>query len=258
MILKKTPALFVGHGSPMNAIETNSYTKEWVRIAKKIGKPKGILSVSAHWYTDHTSVFDTKSPKTVYDMYGFPEDLYSIVYDAPGDPTLAKHVVNILGDFVGVDNSWGLDHGTWSVLHHMYPDKDVPVVQLSIDKNKPFSYHYLLGKKLQRLREEGILIFGTGNIVHNLHLVRMDAEGGYPWAYEFDDYIEAQIKNKNYEGVLKYKKAGKSAEDAFWTPDHYLPLLYVLGASDEDDEVEVFNKDWVFGSVSMTGYLFSR
>lgn len=255
--MNQMPTLFVGHGSPMNAIETNSYTEEWVKIARKIPKPQGILSVSAHWYTGHTSVFDTKNPKTIYDMYGFPDDLYQIVYDSPGDPALAKMTQSILGDFVGVDNSWGIDHGTWSVLNHMYPKRDVPVVQLSIDKNKPFSYHYLLGKKLQRLREDGILIMGSGNIVHNLHLVRMDVDGGYPWAYEFDDYIEKQIKEKNHEGALKHHKAGRSAENAFWTPDHYLPLLYVLGASNENDEIDVFNKDCVFGSVSMTGYLFS-
>ncbi|HSN58557.1 MAG TPA: 4,5-DOPA dioxygenase extradiol, partial [Clostridiaceae bacterium] len=188
--IKKMPALFVGHGSPMNAIEDNEYSRGWKEIAKKIPKPEAILSVSAHWYTDGTKVSDAANPKTIYDMYGFPDELYNVAYNAPGAPELAHAAKELISNHVQIDNSWGLDHGTWSVLHRMYPDSDIPVFQLSIDSRTSFGDHFRIGREIAALREKGVLILGSGNIVHNLALVKWGMAGGFPWAVEFDSYIK--------------------------------------------------------------------
>lgn len=252
----RMPALFVGHGSPMNAIDNNVYSKEWERIATTFPKPKAILSISAHWYTNGIRVNDQEKPKMIYDMYGFPNELYEVVYNPMGAPELAHRIKEKLGDIVKIDNTWGIDHGTWSVLRRMYPDVDIPVLQLSIDGNLKAEEHYEIGKILSFLRQEGVMILGSGNIVHNLGRVNWDIEGGYPWATDFDTYIKEKIVQGQHQEVIHYHNAGESSKLAFVTPEHFYPLLYVLGASSEGDQLRIFNDSCTLGSISMTSYLF--
>ena len=251
------PVLFIGHGSPMNAIEDNEYTRSWRSIAERIPKPEVILSISAHWFTKGTKVMNQEKPKTIYDMYGFPKELYEVIYNSQGSPGIAKVSKELISKETEYDNSWGIDHGTWSVLVHMYPDRDIPVFQISIDANAPSEAHYKIGKELRSLREKGVLIFGSGNIVHNLRLVDWHKENtGFDWAYEFDNYIYENIKTKNHNNIMNYNKLGEIAKLAVPTPDHFYPLLYTLGALDEEDKVSVFNKSCVLGSLTMTSYLW--
>ncbi len=254
--MKYMPTLFIGHGSPMNAIEDNSFVEQWKAVAERIPRPESILSVSAHWYTKGTKIMDEESPKTIYDMYGFPDELYKIIYNAKGSPNLADKALKLINRTVETDNSWGYDHGTWSVLHRMYPNADIPVIQLSVDKNASMQEHYNIGRELSKLRKDGILIFGSGNITHNLSRVNWQMSGGYDWAEDFDKYVIENIKNKNYDNVINYKKAGKSADYAVPISDHYAPMLYVLGALEGDEKVSVFNDECILGSLSMTSYLF--
>lgn len=254
--MKKMPVLFVGHGSPMNAIENNDYTRNWTKIASEIPKPKAIISVSAHWYTDGSRITDDENPKMVYDMYGFPDELYKVDYKAKGMPELAHLTKNLIKRDVKIDNSWGLDHGSWSVLCKMYPKADIPVYQLSVDRGASAETHFKIGQEISALREKGVLIFGSGNVVHNLSRINFMMEGGYPWAIDFDNYIKDKIMKKQYQDIVNYKTAGKSSELAFFTPEHFYPLLYVLGASKEDDQLSVFNDSCTAGSLSMTSYLF--
>lgn len=251
----KMPVVFVGHGSPMNAIEDNEFSRTWAEIASNIPRPKVILSVSAHWYTNGTKVNDQKNPRTVYDMYGFPKELYELKYDAEGSPETAAIVKGLISGDVKIDNSWGIDHGTWSVLTHMYPLADIPVLQLSIDMRSDRRVHYEIGEALKPLRDEGVLILGSGNIVHDLSKMDWKMERGYDWAYEFDDYIKEKIVEGNHEDVLNYEKSGESSRFAFRTPEHFYPLLYVLGASEKDDDVKVYNDKCLMGSISMTSYV---
>lgn len=253
----KMPVLFVGHGSPMNAIEDNTFTSVWREIGKKLPKPKAILAISAHWYTDGTLTNDAEQPEMIYDMYGFPDTLYALKYPAKGSKTLAEDVVKLLGPDVRVDNNWGIDHGTWSVLVKMFPEADIPVVQLSINHIAPAQAHFDLGLKLRTLRDQGVLILASGNIVHNLALINWDMPAGYPWAHEFDDYIKKHILDRNYQAAIDYRAAGACSEKAFYTPDHYYPLLYALGAASDEDAIEVFNDCCLMGAMSMTGYLFN-
>lgn len=250
------PVLFVGHGSPMNAIEENEFTKNWAKVAQLFPRPKAILSISAHWYTNGTRITDAANPRTVYDMYGFPKELYQIVYNAPGAPELAHLAKSLIHRETIIDNSWGIDHGTWSVLHKMYPAADIPVLQLSVDQNAAAEIHYEIGKELKSLREQGVLIFASGNVVHNLRMVDWNMDQGYPWAEEFDEYIKEKILHKEYEDVVHYERAGQSAQMAFPTPEHFYPLLYVLGAVRDSDQPKVFNESCVLGGLSMTSYLF--
>lgn len=254
---KKMPVLFVGHGSPMNAIENNDFTRGWEEIAARIPRPTAILAISAHWYTPGTRINDSAQPKTVYDMYGFPDELYRIVYHAPGAPELAHQTNELLLGVAQIDNSWGIDHGTWSVLHRMYPQADIPVFQLSVNQQAPAEEHYRLGQQLQALREQGVLIFGSGNVVHNLGRIDWQSDGGYPWAERFDAYIKAQILAHQHQHVIDYHTAGESAQLAFVTPEHFYPLLYVLGASAPDDAITVFNDACTLGALSKTSYLFA-
>ncbi|MDF2804492.1 MAG: Extradiol ring-cleavage dioxygenase class protein subunit [Anaerocolumna sp.] len=254
--MERMPALFVGHGSPMNAIEENQFVDEWKALGHKLPKPKAILVVSAHWFTDGTRVNDSDEPKTIYDMYGFPEELYKIVYNAKGIPDLAHLIRNIIDRNSTIDNSWGYDHGAWSVLHRMYPEADIPVLQLSIDRRANLREHYEIGQKLASLRDQGVLLLGSGNIVHNLAKVNWDLEGGYPWAEEFDAYIKDNILKRNDDNVIDYHLAGSCSAMAFTTLEHYAPLMYVLGASDKKENVTIFNDACVLGSLSMTGYMF--
>ena len=255
--MPKMPVLFVGHGPPMNAIEDNIYSRTWRNIAKKIPKPKVILSVSAHWYTNGTKIMNEANPNTIYDMYGFPEELYEISYNTPGSPDTAKVCKELISKGTEYDNSWGIDHGTWSVLVHMYPERDVPVFQISVDANAPAHIHYKIGRELRSLREQGVLILGTGNIVHNLRLVDWHkANKGFDWAYEFDEYIYENIMSKNDEKIIQFNELGDIAHLSVPTPDHFYPLLYVLGASDKEDKISVYNKSCELGSLTMTTYLW--
>jgi 4,5-DOPA dioxygenase extradiol len=255
-IMSRMPVLFIGHGSPMNAIEDNEFTRSWVSIGENLPKPKAILSVSAHWFIDGTRICDELHPKQIYDMYGFPRELYELQYPALGSPEYAHIAMSVLHKEVTVDNSWGIDHGTWSVLCHMFPKADIPVYQLSIDRRLDAESHYKLGQELSSLRDQGVLILGSGNVVHNLAKINWELEGGYPWAEEFDAYIKAAILEGNHQKVIHYEQSGKASEMAFFTPEHFNPLLYVLGATGENDKVEVFNDACILGSLSMTGYLF--
>jgi len=255
--MTKMPVLFVGHGSPMNAIEDNEYTRAWRAIAKRIPKPEVILSISAHWYTHGTRIMNEDNPRTIYDMYGFPKALYEVSYNAVGSPPIAKTARDTISRETRYDNTWGIDHGTWSVLVHMYPDRDVPVFQISIDADAPPEAHYTIGKELSALREQGVLIFGSGNIVHNLRLVDWHkANKGFDWAYEFDEYIYENILKRSHANILRINELGDIARLAVPTPDHFYPLLYTLGASDEDDKITVFNKSCELGSLTMTAYLW--
>ena len=255
--MTRMPVIFVGHGSPMNAIEDNDYSRTWQSLAKRIPRPEVILSISAHWYTKGTKIMNEEKPETIYDMYGFPKELYEIVYNSPGSPSTAKIVKDMISKETEYDNSWGIDHGTWSILVHMYPDRDIPVFQISIDADAPPEVHYKIGEELKSLREDGVLIFGTGNVVHNLRLVDWHkGSKGFDWAYEFDDYIHENILKGNHNNIIKYAELGEIAKLAVPTPDHFYPLLYALGASDKKDKVSIFNKSCELGSLTMTGYLW--
>lgn len=253
---KKMPVLFIGHGSPMNAIEENDYTRKWVQIAGEIPKPKAILSISAHWYTHGSRINDETNPKIVYDMYGFPKELYRLQYEVKGSTEFAHQTQVIILKDVILDNSWGIDHGTWSVLCNMYPDADIPVYQLSIDSDASAEMHFKIGQEISALRDQGVLILGSGNVVHNLSKIGWDMDGGFSWANDFDGYIKDKIQNKQYDDVIHYQRAGRSSEIAFYTPEHFYPLLYVLGAATEEDEITIFNDSCTLGSLSMTSYLF--
>ncbi len=255
--MSKMPVLFVGHGSPMNAVEDNSYTGAWRGIVERIPKPEVIISVSAHWYTKGTRIMNEGNPKTIYDMYGFPDELYEVSYNTAGAPGMAEVCRELITTETRYDNTWGIDHGTWSVLVHMYPGRDIPVFQISIDAGAPPEAHYKIGRELRALRENGCLIFGSGNIVHNLRLVDWHkANKGFDWAYEFDEYIYENILNGKHENILKFNGLGNIARLAVPTPDHFYPLLYALGASGEDDKISVYNKSCELGSLTMTSYLW--
>lgn len=255
--MSRMPIIFVGHGSPMNAIEDNDYTRGWQSMSGRIPKPEAILCVSAHWYTKGTRLMNEEKPKTIYDMYGFPRKLYEVTYNSPGSPFLAERVKEMITRESTYDNSWGIDHGTWAVLVHMYPQRDIPVFQISIDYDAPPPVHYRIGQEISSLRDQGVLILGSGNIVHNLRLVDWHRPNeGFDWAYEFDEYIYENILNRRHEDIVNYQRAGVSARLAVPTPDHFYPLLYVLGASDEKDTVSVYNKSGELGSLTMTSYIW--
>ncbi len=250
------PVAFVGHGSPMNAVEDNPYSRGWRSIAEKIPKPEAILMISAHWYVEGTRLQTDEHPKTIYDFYGFPKELYDVEYPAPGTAALAEKVRRLVPDS-SADNSWGIDHGAWSVLRWMYPEADIPVCQMSVDGSLTPQQVFETGKLLRPLRDEGVLVIGSGNVVHNLRLV--DYSGGaYDWAQQFDAAIRTAIEGKDFDKAVHYDSAGESARLSVPYPDHFYPLLYILGAAEETDEAEVFNADCVLGSLSMTSYLFSK
>lgn len=248
------PVIFFGHGNPMNAITHNDYTSAWRRIGMQITKPKAILSISAHWYVPETSVTITTSPHTIHDFGGFPPELYQVQYPAPGDPALARQVQQLLAPVdVKLDNFWGLDHDTWSVLKHVYPNADIPVIQLSINENKPASFHYEIGKKLAPLREEGVLIIGSGNLVHNLHAYAWDQHprDPYDWATRFERTLRQMILAGDHNSLVNYETLGPDATLSIPTPDHYLPLLYVLAARQASDKVRFPVEGIDGGSISM-------
>jgi 4,5-DOPA dioxygenase extradiol len=250
------PVMFIGHGSPMNAILDNDYSKTWRKIGEHVKKPSVIVCISAHWVTNGTKVIVSENPKTIYDFYGFPKELYEVEYVVKGHKKTAHRIQELLGSMATLVDEWGIDHGTWSVLKHMFREADVPVVQISIDHNASPEELFEIGTKLKVLRDENVLILGSGNIVHNLRMIDFETEGGFPWAYEFDNYIKDSILNRNYSNVIKYSKYGNVAKYAIPTTEHFNPILFILGATDDKDEVIVYNESCVFGSLSMTSYVF--
>jgi 4,5-DOPA dioxygenase extradiol len=248
---KKMPVIFVGHGSPMNAIENNEFSHAWTEIGSSIPPLTGIICISAHWETNGVFVTAMETPKTIHDFSGFPTSLYKMQYPAPGSPELAQLIKKIVKDVdVRLDNTWGLDHGTWSVLCRMFPKADIPVIQLSLDRNQNASFHYALGKKLNLLRHKGILIIGSGNIVHNLRVMSWKDEG-YDWAIEFDEIIKQLILAGDHEALVNYEKLGKASRLSIPTNEHYLPLLYILALQDDQEQVHFFTDKVTLGSISM-------
>lgn len=252
--MSPAPALFVGHGSPLNAIRTNAWTQAWSALGRELPRPRAILAVSAHWYVEGTAVTAMSRPRTLHDFGGFPPELYAARYPAPGQPQLARHVQRLLAPLaVSLDDSWGLDHGSWSVLCHLYPDAEVPVVQLSIDARQPPAFHYELGQRLRALRAEDILILGSGNVVHNLRAYdwgEPDVQP-YEWALRFEAVVRAHLSSADHAALTDYPALGADALLAAPTPEHYLPLLYVLGASTPGEPVRYPTEGFEGGSVSM-------
>jgi len=247
----KMPVIFLGHGSPMNAIEDNDFRRSWQALGKRLPRPKAILCISAHWETRGVYVTASEHPETIHDFYGFPKALFDVHYRAPGSPALAHRVAELLtGVRVHQDAGRGLDHGVWSVLGPMYPEADIPVVQLSLSILQPGAWHYDLAKALVPLREEGVLIVGSGNIVHNLRLFRFNDPKPLDWAVRFDEDIAERISQRHHEGLLGYETLGPDALLSIPTPEHYLPLLYVLALQNDDDAVSFFNEQ-VLGSIAM-------
>ncbi|MBS0208924.1 MAG: 4,5-DOPA dioxygenase extradiol [Planctomycetes bacterium] len=248
------PALFIGHGNPLNALRQNNFTEGWSRIGKEIARPKAILAISAHWFVPGTGVTISTSPRTIHDFGGFPRELYQVQYSAPGDPTLARRVQQLLAPLpVNLDDSWGLDHGTWSVLTHVYPAADIPVVQLSIDESKGALFHFEIGRKLAPLRDEGILIVGSGNIVHNLRTYAWGQHMSepYDWAVRFESAARQMLQAGEFDPLIQYEKLGRDAQLSIPTPDHFLPLLYVVGTSQKNDPIAFPIEGVDGGSISM-------
>lgn len=248
---KIAPLFFVGHGSPMNAIEDNEFTKGWSTQAKNIDKPKAILCISAHWETQGTKVTAMKTPQTIHDFGGFPEELFNTQYPAPGSPTHAKEITEqVKKTTVLEDHAWGLDHGTWSVLKPMFPEANIPVMQLSIDYTKNLQYHYDLAKELAFLRKKGVMIMGSGNIVHNLSkAVWKDA--AYDWTIEFDTKIKEAIIAEDHKKIINFESLGDSAKLSVPTKEHFIPLIYILGLKEKEEKVTFFNEKNTMGSISM-------
>jgi 4,5-DOPA dioxygenase extradiol len=254
---EKMPVLFLGHGSPMNAIEENQFVTGFRTVAKTLPTPNAILCVSAHWYTSGTKVTAMEMPRTIHDFGGFPKELFEVQYPAKGSPELAKETKAILQPaLVELDEKWGLDHGAWSVIKHLYPQANIPAIQLSIDYTKPAQYHYELAQRLNSLRHKGILIIGSGNIVHNLRLVdwqNFDKDNyGHDWAIEARETINELLTKGDYRSLINYEKLSKAVQLAVPSPDHYLPLIYALGLQQKGETLSLFNDKLVAGSLSMT------
>jgi 4,5-DOPA dioxygenase extradiol len=255
---EKLPVLFIGHGSPMNGIEDNRFSQKWYTLGQQINKPKAVLVISAHWLTTGTHITAMEAPKTIHDFGGFPQALFDVQYPAKGDPELALTAAKLItSTHVELDHDWGLDHGTWTVVRHMYPEADIPVLQLSIDYGRPPQYHYDLAKQLAALRKKGVLIIGSGNMIHNLRMVDFqklnEPNYGFDWAVEMNDIFKKKIIEGNHTDLINYNKLGLGATLAIPTPDHYYPLLYSLGLQDSYDDISFFNDELVGGSLNMTG-----
>lgn len=258
-LLPRLPAIFFGHGSPMEALG-GAYADGWRWLGEALPRPKAILMVSAHWYLDGTAVTAMAMPRTIHDFHGFPEALYHVSYPAPGDPWLAERVAGLLAPLpVMRDQDWGLDHGAWAVLRHFRPAADVPVVQLSIDRTQPPAFHFELGRRLRELRDEGVLVAGSGDVVHNLRAMRRQkAAPPYDWAERFNDLVKRTTAEGDRTHLADYAALGEDARLAAPTPDHYLPLLYVLGAAWDDEPASFFNDVIELGSVSMLGIVLGN
>lgn len=251
------PALFIGHGSPMNGIEENEFSITWSKMAKIIPKPTAVIVVSAHWLSKGTHITAMDFPKTIHDFGGFPRQLYEVQYPAKGDPLLAMETKNLVKSTqIHLDHDWGLDHGAWTVVRHMYPDASIPVLQLSIDFHQNMQFHYDLAKELMELRKHGILIIGSGNMVHNLRMVAWDklnvSNYGFDWALEMNEKFKELILNGHHDRLIHYTGLGTAANLAIPTPDHYIPLLYTLGLKQPNEPIEFFNDKAVGGSLTMT------
>jgi 4,5-DOPA dioxygenase extradiol len=255
------PVLFIGHGSPMNGIEQNEFSAGWQQIMNGHERPVAVLVVSAHWLTKGTHITAMEHPRTIHDFGGFPPELYQVQYPAPGLPHLASATAQWVSTFeLSLDHEWGLDHGTWTVVRHMYPEADIPVLQLSIDYNRPASWHYALAKELAELRHRGILIIGSGNMVHNLRMVAWDKlnepDFGFDWAHEMHHLFKEKIAQRDHNALIHYEQMGQAAKLAVPTPDHYYPLIYALGLSLPSDNLLFFNDRLVGGSLNMTSVKF--
>lgn len=251
------PVLFIGHGSPMNGIEDNEFSKRWAAMAKEIPTPRAVLVVSAHWFTNGTRITAMDFPPTIHDFGGFPKELYEVQYPAPGNPELAKETSALIHSAnVELNHDWGLDHGAWTVIRHMYPKADIPVLQLSIDYTKNPQWHYDLAKELYSLRKKGVLILGSGNMVHNLRMVawdKLDApEYGYDWALQMNSKFKELIGDNDHQQLINYSLLGREAMLSIPTPEHYLPLLYTLGLKNDKEQVSFFNDKAIGGSLTMT------
>ncbi len=256
---KKMPVVFLGHGSPMNAINENEYSLAFQRLGQTLPQPKALLVISAHWMTEGTWVTHMERPKTIHDFYGFPQELFDVQYPAPGDPQLAEKVSSIVKnpEVKCDDEQWGLDHGTWSVLRHLYPKNNIPVVQLSLDLSKPPEFHFHLGEQLRELREQGVLILGSGNIVHNLRQVKWEEDAApYDWALNYDEWVKESVLKRNFDPLIFNAIDSQEGRLSVPTWEHYLPFLYVLGASESSDSV-IFDVEGVQnGSISMRSFRF--
>ncbi len=253
------PAIFFGHGNPMNALAQNAYTKAWNNIGAELPRPKAILCVSAHWYAPYTALTGMLSPRTIHDFGGFPRELFEFSYPAPGDPALAMRVRELLEPLdAGIDRQWGLDHGAWSVLAHVFPEADIPVVQLSIDETKPPEFHFEMGKLLAPLRDENVLVIGSGNVVHNLHAYAWGRHPAEPfdWAVRFDARVRELLSSGDMMPLVDYESLGRDALLSAPTPDHYLPLLYIAGMRRAADEVSFPVTGMDGGSISMLSVRF--
>jgi len=255
------PVLFIGHGSPMNGIEDNEFSSRWKEMGETIPVPTAVIVVSAHWFTRGTKVTAMDFPKTIHDFGGFPEALYQVQYPAPGDPVLARDVAEMIHSTdVELSHDWGLDHGTWTIIRHMYPDANIPVLQLSIDYTHEGKFHFELAKEMKQLRKRGVLIIGSGNMVHNLRMVdwaKLSEPGyGYDWALEMNTTFKNLIMNGLYDDLVHHDRLGTAGQLAIPTPEHYLPLLYTLGASNRKDRIEFFNDKAMGGSLTMTSVKF--
>jgi 4,5-DOPA dioxygenase extradiol len=249
------PVLFIGHGSPMNGIEDNEFSRNWAEIALTIPVPEAVLVVSAHWFTRGTHITAMDFPRTIHDFGGFPRALFDVQYPAPGSPELAMETAGLIHSAeLGMDHDWGLDHGAWTVVRHMYPEANIPVLQLSMDYTRDARYHYDLAKELYALRKKGVLILGSGNMVHNLGMMswEMINGGGYDWALEANDTFKKLIMNQEHQSLVAYQQLGKAAMLAIPTPEHYFPLLYTLGLQQGSEPVTLFNDKAVGGSLTMT------
>jgi 4,5-DOPA dioxygenase extradiol len=251
------PVLFIGHGSPLNGIEDNVFSNYWKQLAKEIPVPRAVLVISAHWLTKGTKITAMDFPKTIHDFGGFPQALFDVQYPAPGDPLLAKQTAALVASAqIDLDHDWGLDHGTWTIVRHMYPEANIPVLQLSIDYTKGPQYHYDLAKELYDLRKKGVLVFGSGNMVHNLRMVAWDKidepEYGYDWALQMNSTFKELIGNDRHDKLINFQELGREALLSIPTPEHYLPLLYTLGLKNKKEAVSFFNDKVVGGSLTMT------
>lgn len=258
---EKMPVLFVGHGSPMNGIEQNEFSLEWEKTGKDLQTPKAILVISAHWLTNGTHITAMDFPKTIHDFGGFPEELYKVQYPVPGNRQLAQETKELIKSTdVGLNHDWGLDHGSWTVVRRIYPDATIPVLQLSIDYTKRASYHYNLAKELSALRKKGVLIIGSGNMIHNLSMIawdKLEQPGyGYDWAIEIHELFRKKITDGDHTSLINYETLSKSAKLAIPTPDHYYPLMYILGLQEKNETPAFFNDKLVGGSLNMTSVKF--
>lgn len=250
----KMPVLFLGHGSPMNAIADNNFTKTLTTLGKRVPRPSAILCVSAHWMSEGTWVTGMQNPKTIHDFYGFPQPLFDVQYKAPGSPEAAKMIQSVITDpKINIDNEmWGLDHGTWSVLRHMYPEADIPVLQMSIYMEQPPEYHVKVGEELRKLREKGVLIVGSGNIVHNLRRIIWEPNAkAYDWAIEFDEYVKQKLIQRDFKSLTHEALKLEAGKLSVPTPDHWYPLLYTIGAAEKNDEMKFEYEEMQNGSISM-------